>query len=98
MRKPKLTLTEAFLKESLAENRRLCGEVRRLRRALRGIVEQDTPPKNAVPQICWECGETITEGENIEGVILCCYGCVAAQHATMRYIASAALAPRRKKS
>ena len=94
---PKLTLTEAFLKESLAENRRLRGEVQRLRRALREIVQQDTPPKNAVPEVCWECGETITEGENIDGVILCCYGCVAAQHGTMRFIAEAALAPRRRK-
>ena len=94
---PKLTLTEAFLKESLAENRRLRGEVRRYRRAMREIIQQDTPPKNAVPEVCWECGEKITEGENIDGVILCCYGCVAAQHGTMRFIAEAALAPRRRK-
>ena len=77
------------------EARRLRAEVRRLRRALREIVAQDTPPKNAVPEVCWECGETITEGQNIEGVILCCYECVAAQHATMSYRARAALARRK---
>lgn len=76
-------------------NRRLRSDVRRLRRALREIVRQDTPPKNAVPEVCWECGDQITEGENIDDAIMCCYRCTAAQHATMAYTARAALAPRK---
>lgn len=78
-----------------SENTRLRADVRRLRRALREIVRQDTPPKNAVPEVCWECGDQITEGENIDDAILCCYRCTAAQHATMAYTARAALAPRK---
>jgi ribosomal protein L37AE/L43A len=80
---------------ALAENRRLRGEVRRLRRALRGVVRQTTPPKNAIPEVCWECGEA-PKVKGAAGFLWSCRRCMAMQRGTMSHIAEAALAPRRR--